>query len=190
MGDRNSTPNRSRAELFHTEGLDITKLSPVMDALAMGFDKQLVMEAFECLMGDDGDARCIESINITHLLDRIFELQEETNAAKEAAEETVLQEIINEGGATGGATGGVEDINTEHESNFERTIVDMDEGLLLEMTKQLKDTLTCKICMTKSACIILQPCGHLCSCPVCVKKLTKCPMCRIRVGSSLFLDLM
>lgn len=36
----------------------------------------------------------------------------------------------------------------------------------------------CKICLTSSADILFQPCGHICSCSDCARRLYTCPVCR------------
>lgn len=53
-----------------------------------------------------------------------------------------------------------------------------EEHILLEENRQLRDQMTCKICMDKDACIVFLPCGHMVSCVECAHALRKCAVCR------------
>lgn len=50
-----------------------------------------------------------------------------------------------------------------------------------EIHRQLKDPVTCKICLDAFACIITLPCGHMICCPQCISALTKCAICRAEI---------
>ena len=44
----------------------------------------------------------------------------------------------------------------------------------------------CRICLDKPSCFALVPCGHICACEDCVKKLPKdCPICRNEITGTL-----
>ncbi len=43
----------------------------------------------------------------------------------------------------------------------------------------------CIICLTDIRSIILLPCKHICICVACKKSISKCPICRARIGSYL-----
>ena len=50
----------------------------------------------------------------------------------------------------------------------------------------VKNVNKCVICLDKSVSIALQPCGHLCICQNCVKKMqNECPICRSAFQSTL-----
>ncbi|KAK3603523.1 hypothetical protein CHS0354_027938 [Potamilus streckersoni] len=49
---------------------------------------------------------------------------------------------------------------------------------MLEQNQELKDQMTCKICMENEACIVFLPCCHMMACPQCALALIKCPICR------------
>ena len=42
----------------------------------------------------------------------------------------------------------------------------------------VKDPLSCDVCMDAKKDTVLEPCGHLCVCSICAKVLDKCPVCR------------
>ncbi|EET00070.1 Hypothetical protein GSB_21792 [Giardia duodenalis] len=57
---------------------------------------------------------------------------------------------------------------------------------LKEKLKQPGNSEVCCICLENDACIVFIPCGHLCTCRVCDRSLTRrqCPICRTRIESS------
>ena len=60
--------------------------------------------------------------------------------------------------------------------------------LLHKLLQQPKDTITpgqCSICLEHTATQVLLPCHHLCVCSICVKDLTKCPICTQAISASL-----
>ena len=66
-------------------------------------------------------------------------------------------------------------------------ISDTSEHLLLE-NQRLQEEKLCKICMDAEMDTLFLPCGHLCSCGRCAKKLRECPVCkkRIRILQKIF----
>ena len=42
----------------------------------------------------------------------------------------------------------------------------------------LEDQRKCKVCFESEANTVFTPCGHLCCCMICAKRLQKCPICR------------
>ncbi|KAL3882677.1 hypothetical protein ACJMK2_028994 [Sinanodonta woodiana] len=52
---------------------------------------------------------------------------------------------------------------------------------ILEENRELKEQMTCKICMDAEACIVFLPCSHMMSCPQCAPAFRKCPICRALV---------
>ncbi|XP_058089549.1 probable BOI-related E3 ubiquitin-protein ligase 2 [Magnolia sinica] len=44
--------------------------------------------------------------------------------------------------------------------------------------KDLKDSMTCKVCRVNEVCMLLLPCRHLCLCKDCENKLSYCPLCQ------------
>lgn len=44
---------------------------------------------------------------------------------------------------------------------------------------------TCSVCMVSNVEVAFDPCGHLCSCVKCAKKLIQCPICRKNVSKHL-----
>ncbi|XP_053378476.1 baculoviral IAP repeat-containing protein 7-A-like [Mercenaria mercenaria] len=52
---------------------------------------------------------------------------------------------------------------------------------MLEENRQLKNNMTCKICLDSEADIVFLPCGHITSCAMCSPALRRCPVCRVLV---------
>lgn len=52
-----------------------------------------------------------------------------------------------------------------------------------------EDAENCTVCWSAAACVIFQPCGHVCCCETCAKPLVaagiSCPMCRGHVTASI-----
>jgi len=61
-----------------------------------------------------------------------------------------------------------------------------DLSIELKQYKNLNDSLkneldevkNCKICFSNKMDVLCRPCGHLCVCQSCSKRLSKCPICR------------
>ncbi|KAK3585153.1 hypothetical protein CHS0354_034286 [Potamilus streckersoni] len=52
---------------------------------------------------------------------------------------------------------------------------------ILEANRELKEQMTCKICMDAEASIVFLPCSHMMTCPQCAPAFRKCPVCRALV---------
>ncbi|XP_073526418.1 uncharacterized protein [Phyllobates terribilis] len=48
-----------------------------------------------------------------------------------------------------------------------------------------KNSLTCKVCRLKEACMVLIPCKHLCLCKDCESRIAVCPLCHCSKNHSL-----
>ncbi|XP_063728261.1 E3 ubiquitin-protein ligase LRSAM1-like [Symsagittifera roscoffensis] len=46
----------------------------------------------------------------------------------------------------------------------------------------------CCVCMERSADLVFFPCGHVCCCSVCGVQTTECPLCRITISNTVFLQ--
>ena len=44
--------------------------------------------------------------------------------------------------------------------------------------QRLEESKRCRVCRKDDACMVLIPCGHLCCCVNCGKKIKKCPICK------------
>ncbi|KAF8406308.1 hypothetical protein HHK36_008393 [Tetracentron sinense] len=54
----------------------------------------------------------------------------------------------------------------------------IDFHLVCKENKDLKDSMTCKVCRVNRVCMLLLPCRHLCLCKDCESKLSFCPLCQ------------
>ncbi|XP_039247791.2 inhibitor of apoptosis protein-like [Styela clava] len=59
-----------------------------------------------------------------------------------------------------------------------RTTSPSTSGNSTQRLAELERERTCKICLTLPADILFQPCGHICSCATCARRLYNCPVCR------------
>lgn len=74
----------------------------------------------------------------------------------------------------------IADISNTVEKTTIRATVDTNEyNRLKKENQQLKDNITCKICLDSKATVIFLPCGHMVSCAQCAMALSLCPMCRV-----------
>ena len=48
------------------------------------------------------------------------------------------------------------------------------QGAAPENTRR---SVTCRVCYSRAACMLLLPCGHICACKSCEVILTHCPIC-------------
>jgi len=55
---------------------------------------------------------------------------------------------------------------------------------LRQENERLRDLQTCKICMENVVDVTLIPCGHLVTCEICSRRITKCPVCRKKIKST------
>ncbi|XP_033106721.1 baculoviral IAP repeat-containing protein 7-A-like [Anneissia japonica] len=55
-------------------------------------------------------------------------------------------------------------------------------GDLLRELTDLKDEMSCKVCMDRDSNVLLTPCNHLVCCDSCSVRLASCPICRTKVG--------
>ena len=53
---------------------------------------------------------------------------------------------------------------------------------LLKELENLKDEMSCKVCLDGAANVLLTPCNHLVCCYECSIRLRSCPICRAKVG--------
>ncbi|CAD8103660.1 unnamed protein product [Paramecium sonneborni] len=105
------------------------------------------------------------------------ELQRNKNRVKQIEEinsELKLQIKLYEG-----------DFETIRQSSFED--IKKVEDQLVKTTNQIslyKNSLIqkfCVICLQKEYCILLKPCGHICVCEECSKKIEHCPIDRLKI---------
>ncbi|KAK3589188.1 hypothetical protein CHS0354_018899 [Potamilus streckersoni] len=61
---------------------------------------------------------------------------------------------------------------------------ELDAKTLIEENQRLRDMTLCKICMDKSSCIVLLPCGYMVCCANCSLAMRKCPICRVLVRAT------
>ncbi|XP_033101310.1 baculoviral IAP repeat-containing protein 3-like [Anneissia japonica] len=54
-------------------------------------------------------------------------------------------------------------------------------GDLLRELTDLKDEMSCKVCMDRDSNVLLTPCNHLVCCDSCSVRLALCPICRTKV---------
>ncbi|KAL3539090.1 hypothetical protein ACH5RR_002456 [Cinchona calisaya] len=80
---------------------------------------------------------------------------------------------LREGALSGGGNYGVEDAGSCCEILMDR-----------EQTREQKHQ-TCRMCNSRSSCVILLPCRHLCSCNVCEAIIESCPVCNMVKKSSI-----
>lgn len=52
-----------------------------------------------------------------------------------------------------------------------------------------EEQLTCKVCYVREVKVAFLPCGHLCCCQRCCRKLSGCPICRARVTRCVWIRL-
>lgn len=74
-------------------------------------------------------------------------------------------------------------LNTSNEDNSDKD--EMESNAELNALKQenmnLRNQLTCKICMEERVAIGLSPCGHLACCEACAPNVIECPVCQENV---------
>ncbi|OVA15831.1 zinc finger protein [Macleaya cordata] len=65
----------------------------------------------------------------------------------------------------------------------------IDFHLIGKENKDLKDSMTCKVCKVNQLCMLLLPCRHLCLCKDCESKLGFCPLCQSSklIGMEIFM---
>lgn len=74
-----------------------------------------------------------------------------------------------------------QDITTQNVSSStlmsSLNITQLQRQLEEEKQKQHDSTL-CTLCWERSKCVAFRPCGHVCSCETCSRKVSQCPLCR------------
>ncbi|KAK3585156.1 hypothetical protein CHS0354_034288 [Potamilus streckersoni] len=164
----------------------------VQSVLFMGYSLGMVKHAMQILESREGHS----TISANDLLEIIFQT-EESESAKQHEKELYPTDSIKL--PLDEMKGKEDNMNTssEHKNNnflpqgnAHSKNVDMNNDSskdklsskelesLLEQNQELKDQMTCKICMDREACIVFLPCGHMMSCPQCAPALRKCPICR------------
>ncbi|XP_075918586.1 baculoviral IAP repeat-containing protein 7-B-like [Petromyzon marinus] len=54
-----------------------------------------------------------------------------------------------------------------------------------ELLDKLEERLSCKVCMEREVSTMFVPCGHVATCGHCALSLSRCPVCRVAVKTSL-----
>ncbi|XP_075915900.1 baculoviral IAP repeat-containing protein 7-B-like [Petromyzon marinus] len=54
-----------------------------------------------------------------------------------------------------------------------------------ELLDKLEERLSCKVCMEREVSTMFVPCGHVATCGHCALSLSRCPVCRVAVQTSL-----
>ncbi|XP_075917214.1 baculoviral IAP repeat-containing protein 7-B-like [Petromyzon marinus] len=54
-----------------------------------------------------------------------------------------------------------------------------------ELLDKLEERLSCKVCMEREVSTMFVPCGHVATCGHCALSLSRCPVCRVAVNTSL-----
>jgi hypothetical protein len=68
-------------------------------------------------------------------------------------------------------------------------VVVKDKVLVAPNAEEVPADLQCSVCLSRKKNIVLWPCKHVCLCDVCFNnKITKCPMCRVRIAHQFKID--
>ncbi|KAL3882671.1 hypothetical protein ACJMK2_028988 [Sinanodonta woodiana] len=162
----------------------------VQSILSMGYSLEMVRQAIESLESRKGQSNML----VNDLLEVIFEIEEaqtlkQANEPKSTnkmvkkpddingiwyAENASNERKINHCSPDNNCLSKVKEENDSSKSNMSYTELES----LLEQNQELKDQMTCKICMDREACIVFLPCCHMMACPQCAPSLRICPICR------------
>nr|XP_032837353.1 baculoviral IAP repeat-containing protein 3-like [Petromyzon marinus] len=73
----------------------------------------------------------------------------------------------------------------EHAKWFPRPSPDTAAPSTEELLDKLEERLSCKVCMEREVSTMFVPCGHVATCGHCALSLSRCPVCRVAVQTSL-----
>nr|ATZ76820.1 inhibitor of apoptosis 1 [Sinohyriopsis schlegelii] len=165
--------------------------------LYMGYDTEMVKQAMQILTSRNGHAK----FSATDIIEIIFQQEEketklhvtevsdpsndtariQTDASTQYSVSKTKDMSVNEKEKSDN------DSKLQHNNSMEEKKNDQSLGSnmspeelksLLKQNKELKDQMTCKICMDREACIVFLPCSHMMACPQCAPAFRKCPVCR------------
>ncbi|KAL3882670.1 hypothetical protein ACJMK2_028987 [Sinanodonta woodiana] len=165
--------------------------SPAVQSIrSMGYSLEIVREAIKRLESRKGQSKMFAN----DLMEVIFEI-EEAETSKQANEPKSTYDTVkklDDINGTWNAENASNEKKNNHFSLHDTIHSEVKEGKdstkynmsskelesLLEKNQELKDQMTCKICMDREACIVFLPCCHMMACPQCAPALRKCPVCR------------
>ena len=81
------------------------------------------------------------------------------------------------------------DLDKVVDSHFQTDYRDLSGKEVISKLEDIRELIKskdeCTVCMENQRSIVFMPCGHLICCQDCVKVLTKCPICRAEIESTI-----
>ncbi|XP_060554683.1 baculoviral IAP repeat-containing protein 7-A-like [Ruditapes philippinarum] len=163
-------------EQAYDSGSDVDDSDEVIDTvqLAIQRNEDAVNVAREYCSNEDVLKRAIKSLIAQDLNKRFtaVELVKTVQDIEEICDGSILSFPLER-----------KDDKDKEESSDEETEEDVVESIeeMEAANRELKEPVTCKVCLDAIACIITLPCGHMMCCSQCVPALSKCAVCRAQI---------
>ena len=130
----------------------------------IGYNSEIVQRAFNRLAANSS-----LELNVTNLLETLFNLEFDRRAENTVAENTVVENTVVENTVVENTVAG-----NSHKSS-----------LISKENRQLKERNLCKICLDNEICILFIPCRHVATCEECADAIKQCPICRALIVGTL-----
>ncbi|KAL3882675.1 hypothetical protein ACJMK2_028992 [Sinanodonta woodiana] len=178
-----NAPDISQTELEQAS----LKTTAVQSILSMGYSIQQVTHAMETFTTHQGHG----DFTVEQLLEIVLdeeELQCHDSDANPSGNQHVSDSFQRQVDVSSSScvncasnTTAPSNVGLERQNSSDGSASSNDVESILEENRELKEQMTCKICMDAEACIVFLPCSHMMSCPQCAPAFRKCPICRALV---------